>query len=30
MNMRALGYGEELFPALVDFCEITGIKAILP
>jgi L-fucose isomerase-like protein len=25
-----LGYGEELFAALVDFCEITGIKAILP
>jgi hypothetical protein len=25
-----LGYGEELYPALVDFCEITGIKAILP
>ena len=25
-----LGYGEELYPALVDFCEIAGIKAILP
>src|ERR1700677_5147216 len=25
-----LGYGEELYSALVDFCEITGIKAILP
>lgn len=25
-----LGYGEELYPALVDFCEITGITAILP
>src|SRR6202142_2910474 len=25
-----LGYGEALYPALVDFCEITGIKAILP
>jgi L-arabinose isomerase len=25
-----LGYGEELYPTLVDFCEITGIKAILP
>lgn len=25
-----LGYGEELFATLVDFCEITGIKAILP
>ncbi|MGC1789524.1 MAG: hypothetical protein WA718_22535 [Terriglobales bacterium] len=25
-----LGYGEELYPALVDFCEITGIRAILP
>lgn len=25
-----LGYGEELLPALVDFCALTGIKAILP
>ncbi|MGB7602491.1 MAG: hypothetical protein WBM24_19470 [Candidatus Sulfotelmatobacter sp.] len=25
-----LGYGEDLYAALVDFCEITGIKAILP
>jgi hypothetical protein len=25
-----LGYGAELYPALVDFCELTGIKAILP
>lgn len=25
-----LGYGSELFPALVDFCELTGVKAILP
>jgi L-arabinose isomerase len=25
-----LGYGEDLYPALVDFCEMTGIKAILP
>ena len=25
-----LGYGREIFPALVDFCELTGIKAILP
>jgi hypothetical protein len=25
-----LGYGEELYPTLVDFCELTGIKAILP
>lgn len=25
-----LGYGEHLYPALVDFCELTGIKAILP
>ena len=25
-----LGYGSDLYPALVDFCEITGIKAILP
>ena len=23
-----LGYGEDLYPALVDFCEMTGIKAI--
>jgi L-arabinose isomerase len=31
MNEYAcLGYGEELYPTLVDFCEITGIKAILP
>jgi L-fucose isomerase-like protein len=25
-----LGYGDHMFPALVDFCELTGIKAILP
>ena len=25
-----LGYGADLFPALVDFCDITGIKTILP
>ncbi len=25
-----LGYGEHLFDALVDFCEMTGIEAILP
>ncbi len=25
-----LGYGEHLYAALVDFCEMTGIKAILP
>jgi L-fucose isomerase-like protein len=25
-----LGYGAEVFPALVDFCELTGIEAILP
>ncbi|MGO8793783.1 MAG: hypothetical protein ACLQLC_03085 [Candidatus Sulfotelmatobacter sp.] len=25
-----LGYGSDIFPALVDFCELTGIKAILP
>jgi L-arabinose isomerase len=25
-----LGYGDELYPALIDFCEITGINAILP
>jgi len=24
-----LGYGEDLYPALADFCEITGIKAVL-
>lgn len=25
-----LGYGEHLYPALVDFCEMTGVHAILP
>lgn len=25
-----LGYGEDLYPALLDFCGITGIKTILP
>jgi L-arabinose isomerase len=25
-----LGYGEDLYPTLVDFCELTGIRAILP
>ena len=25
-----LGYGPELYPALIDFCEVTGIKAVLP
>ena len=25
-----LGYGGDLFPALVDFCEMTGIKPVLP
>lgn len=25
-----LGYGSDLFPALVDFCELTGIMPILP
>ena len=25
-----LGYGAHLYPSLVDFCELTGIKAILP
>ena len=25
-----LGYGSDLFPALVDFCELTGIKPVLP
>ncbi len=24
-----LGYGEDLYPALADFCELTGIKAVL-
>lgn len=29
MNEYAcLGYGEHLYPALVDFCELTGIKAL--
>jgi L-fucose isomerase-like protein len=25
-----LGYGSEILPALVDFCELTGIKTVLP
>ena len=25
-----LGYGSDLFPTLVDFCEVTGIKPVLP
>ena len=25
-----LGYGSDLYPALVDFCELTGIKSVLP
>ena len=25
-----LGYGEDLLPALVDFCELTGIRAVRP
>ena len=25
-----LGYGEELYDALIDFCEMTEIKTILP
>ena len=25
-----LGYGDDIFSALVDFCEMTGIKAVLP
>ena len=25
-----LGYGDELFDALVDFCKMTGIKLLLP
>lgn len=25
-----LAYGQELYPALIDFCEVMGIKAILP
>ena len=25
-----LGYGSDLYPALIDFCELSGIKAVLP
>jgi L-fucose isomerase-like protein len=25
-----LGYGSELYPALIDFCECTGIQSVLP
>jgi L-fucose isomerase-like protein len=25
-----LGYGTELYPALIDFCDLTGIKRVLP
>jgi L-fucose isomerase-like protein len=25
-----LGYGKDLYPALIDFCELTGIKPVLP
>jgi L-fucose isomerase-like protein len=25
-----LGYGEHLYPALIDFCEMVGIEAVLP
>jgi len=25
-----LGYGSDLYPALIDFCEMTGIKPVLP
>ncbi len=25
-----LGYGADLYPALIDFCALTGIKAVLP
>ncbi|HEX7424240.1 MAG TPA: hypothetical protein VF311_10215 [Terriglobales bacterium] len=25
-----LGYGSDLYPALIDFCELTGIKSALP
>lgn len=25
-----LGYGDDLYPALIDFCELTGIKPVLP
>lgn len=25
-----LGYGNDLYPALIDFCELTGIKPVLP
>ena len=24
-----LGYGEDLYPTLADFCELTGIKSVL-
>ncbi len=31
MNEYAcLGYGQELYPALVDFCHLTGIQVVLP
>ena len=25
-----LGYGADLYPALIDFCQLTGIRAVLP
>jgi len=25
-----LGYGRDIFPTLIDFCELTGIKTVLP
>ena len=25
-----LGYGADIVPAIVDFCELTGVKAIRP
>jgi L-fucose isomerase-like protein len=25
-----LGYGSDLYPALIDFCELTGVKPVLP
>jgi hypothetical protein len=24
------GYGTDLYPALINFCELTGIKPVLP
>ncbi len=31
MNEYAcLGYGDDLYPALIDFCELTGVQVVLP